>query len=267
MDASTRVRLRTGRTMPVIGLGTWELTGRTAATVLEAIELGYRMIDTSGDYGTQPGVGAAIGDSGLPREDIFLVTKVEEDEDAYEAVRRNLDDLGLKYADLILIHRPPPSGAGESLWEGLIRARDRGLTRDIGVSNYSVEQIQALIHATGETPVVNQVEWSPFGFSDALLGWCREHEIVIQAYSPLTRGRRLDDPMLRGIAEAYGKTPAQLILRWNIQLGTVPIPKASRTAHLAENLGVFDFEITDADMDQLARLNERYSALGELPYE
>jgi 2,5-diketo-D-gluconate reductase A len=190
------------------------------------------------------------------------VTKVEEDEDSYEATRRNLDELRLEHADLVLIHRPPPTRGGRALWEGLIHARNEGLARDIGVSNYSIDQIEALVDASGERPAVNQIEWSPFGWSHEMLDYCTERGIVIQAYSPLTRAERLADERLEEIAGAYAKTAAQLLLRWSIQLGAVPLPKANRHDHLVENLDVFDFEIGDEHMDELTALNERHSALG-----
>jgi diketogulonate reductase-like aldo/keto reductase len=266
MNIDSSLQLRTGRRMPVIGLGTWQLTNDTAGTVEEALRLGYRMIDTSGDYGTQPGIGEAMLRSDVDRNEIFLVTKVEEDEDAYEATDRNLLELGLDYADLMLIHRPPRTGAGDELWEGLIRARDHGRARDIGVSNYSTDQIEELIRATGETPAVNQIEWSPYGWSPEMLEYCRERGIVIQAYSPLTRTERLGDERLVQVAADYGRTPAQLLLRWNVQLGTAPLPKANRRDHLVENLDVFGFEISETHLAQLQRLNETYSSLGSLPY-
>jgi diketogulonate reductase-like aldo/keto reductase len=266
MNIDSTVTLHTGRKMPVLGLGTWQLRNDTAGSVEEALRFGYRLIDTSGDYGTQAGIGEALRRTEVNRDEIYLVTKVEEDEDAYEATRRNLDELGQAYADMMLIHRPPWTGAGVELWEGLIRARDEGLARDIGVSNYSAEQIEELAHATGETPAVNQIEWTPFGWSREVFDWSTERGIVIQAYSPLTRARRLDDPQLTAVAERHGKTPAQVLLRWNLQLGTVPLPKANRREHMVENLDVFDFELTDADRDELDRLNERASVLGSLPY-
>jgi diketogulonate reductase-like aldo/keto reductase len=267
MKPQSTVTLRSGHKMPVIGLGTWELTKRTAATIARALDLGYPMIDTSGDYGTQPGIGEGIRREEAERDQIYVVTKVEETDDAYEATRKNLRELGLDYADLVLIHRPPDTGVGETLWEGLMRARDEGLTRDIGVSNYAVEQIEDLSEKTDEVPAVNQIEWSPFGHSDRMLDYCRINNIVIQAYSPLTRTTRLDDATLGEVASRYGKTPPQILVRWNLQRGTVPLPKANRVAHLEENLDVFDFEITDEDMARLSALNEHYSSLGELPYE
>ena len=260
-------KLRTGTPMPVMGLGTYQLTEDTAGVIQGALELGYRLIDTSGDYGTQPGIGQGIRRSGVARSDVYLVTKVEETDDAYDAARRNLEELGLDRADLILLHRPPESGAGEALWLGLMRAREEGLATDIGVSNYSTGLIDALVEATGETPAVNQIEWSPFGHSETMLRYAADNGIVIQGYSPLTRMKRLDDPLLAALADRYGKTPAQIVLRWNLQRGTVPLPKASKPEHLRENIDVFDVHIPDEDISRLNRLNERFSSLGTLPYD
>lgn len=265
MNAQSRISLHSGSKMPIMGLGSWQLAN-AAHVVAKALQLGYRLVDTSGDYGTQPDVGKGIKDCGLDRTDVYVVTKVGEHDDAYQATRKDLQELGLEYADLVLIHRPPEDDVGLELWQGLMRAKRQGLTKDIGVSNYSIDQIQALIDATGEVPVVNQIEWSPFGHSMEMLGYCQENGIIIQAYSPLTRHERLDDPTLQAIAEQYRKTTAQLLIRWNIQLGNVPIVKASSEEHLKENLDVFDFAITDDDMVEIGSLNEQYSALGSLPY-
>lgn len=260
------MRLHTGNEMPALGLGTWELTRDTAGTLLRAFELGYRMIDTAADYGSQPGIGEAIRRSALGRDAIYLIAKVEEDEDAYDATRRNLDEIGCDRADLMLIHRPPPQGAGVPLWEGLIRAKQDGLARDIGVSNYTIPQIRELNEATGEMPVVNQIEWTPFGYDDEMLVFCRQAGVALQAYSPLTRGLRLDDERLAAIARRCGRTPAQVLIRWNLERGTVPLPKANRIEHLEENIAVLDFEIAAGDMEALDALNEHYSSLGVLPY-
>jgi len=249
-----------------MGLGTWLLTDRTAETVSKALELGYRLIDTSSDYGTQPGIGAALEQSQIRREDVFICTKVEETDDAYLRSKSNLGELGLGFVDLMLIHRPPFRGAGEDLWRGLIRAREEGLARDIGVSNYSSAMIDRLIEDSGVVPVINQIEWSPFGHSEEMIDYCAGKGIVIQAYSPLTRTRRLADGTLTRIASGYGKTPAQILLRWNIQQGFIPIPKANQIRHLEENIDVFDFEMTPDDIESLDGLNEAYSSLGKLPY-
>jgi 2,5-diketo-D-gluconate reductase A len=263
MDKNSRIKLSTGREMPVMGLGTWQMSLAPAWTIEHAFELGYRMVDTSGDYGTQPAVGEAIATSNLPREDIFVVTKVEETDDAYEATARNLEELGLDYVDLMLIHRPPPAGAGEHLWAGLIRAQQEGLARDIGVSNYTIEQMSRLYDGSGEVPVVNQVEWTPFGWSPQMLDFCNEQHIAIMAYSPLTRGNRLDDDRLVDIADEYVKSPAQVLLKWDHQHGVVPIPKANHREHLQENIDSFDFEISEADMQELDNLNMLASSLAD----
>lgn len=260
------LNLHTGSVMPTLGFGTWQLKHHTAATVLQALEAGYRMVDTSGDYHTQRGIGEALREFDGDREDIFVVTKVEDTDDAYEATRRNLAELRLDYADLVLIHRPPENGVGEVAWQGLRRAKREGLTRDIGVSNYTIEQIEELVYRTGELPVVNQVEWSPFGHSPRMLDFCHDNGIVIQAWSPLTRASRLNDDKLAAMAARYGRTPAQLLLRWNLQLGVVPLPKANHSHHMRENLRVFDFEIAPQDMTRLRALNEHFSALGQLSY-
>ncbi|MHB1864801.1 MAG: aldo/keto reductase [Candidatus Saccharimonadales bacterium] len=266
MNVKNKVRLLSGRSMPIIGLGTWELTEDTAGSISTAIDLGIRMIDTSGDYGTQPGVGEGIRASGIKREDIYLVTKVEETDDSYKATRRDLEELEMTYADLIIIHRPPEQGYGKELWEGLIRAKEDGFAKDIGVSNYSIDQLQSIINNSDEVPVINQIEWTPFGHELDMLDFCNENGIRIQAYSPLTRGQRLNEEELKEIATNYGKSPSQVILRWDIQLGVIPIVKAGQEEHLKEDLNIFDFELSDIDMQKLSDLNEAYSSLGSLQY-
>jgi diketogulonate reductase-like aldo/keto reductase len=261
------VRLPTGTEMPAIGLGTWQLTGdRARDGVRHALEIGYRLVDTADDYENQPQVGEALRSSPVARDEIFLISKVEEDEDAYTATQERLRDLGADYLDLCLIHRPPPSGAGEDLWEGLLEAKRDGLAREAGVSNYSSEQVDRLIEVSGELPAVNQIEWTPFGHSPDLWQHARANGTVIQAYSPLTRATRLDDETLAEIGSVHGKTPAQVLLRWNLELGTPPVPKAGSADHREENLEVFDFELEDAEMHRLSTLNERYSSLAGLAY-
>ncbi|MGP1358200.1 aldo/keto reductase [Roseicyclus sp.] len=266
MDATTRIPLHTGRHMPVIGLGTWKLAENTADAVLAALDAGCRMIDTAVDYGSQKGIGEGLARCDLDRDAVFVVTKIEEDDDPLDAMERDLSELGLDHADLTLIHRPPPEGAGEALWRGLIAAQRDGLVRDIGVSNYAAPMLDALAEATGVLPVVNQVEWTPFGHAPDLLEHHRARGIVLQAYSPLTRGELLDDPRLAEIAEAQGRTPAQVILRWNLQRRTVPLPKAGDIGHVRENFDVFDFELPEDAMRRLDGLERHHSALGGLAY-
>jgi 2,5-diketo-D-gluconate reductase A len=264
---SQTIVLHTGTEMPVIGLGTWQLNGGTAAgDVRHALAIGYRLIDTAVDYGTQAQIGEALRSGPVRRDEVFLASKVEEDEGGYAATVQRVQEIGVDRLDLCLIHRPPPGESGETLWRGLMAAKRAGLTREIGVSNYSPAQIDELIAATGEVPVINQIEWSPFGFSPDALGHANRTGVVIQAYSPLTRAQRLDNETLAEIAAAHGKTPAQVLLRWNVQLGTAPVPKASSPKHRQENLEVFDFDLAQTEMRRLGELNEHYSALGSLPY-
>jgi 2,5-diketo-D-gluconate reductase A len=266
LTADSRRMLPSGNRMPLLGLGTWQLRHHTTDAVARAVDLGYRMLDTSGDYHTQRGIGEALRSRTWLRSSIYLVTKVEECDDGFESLRQNLCELKVEHVDLVLIHRPPRDGVGEKLWNDLRRAKRAGLTRDIGVSNYTIEQIEDLVYRTGEMPAVNQIEWTPFGHSPRMQDFCRDNDILIQAWSPLTRATRLNDDKVAGMAARYGKTPAQLILRWSLQSGVVPLPKANDPAHQAQNLNVFDFEIAPIDMMRLNALNEHFSALGELAY-
>ncbi len=266
MDEHSTKQLLSRNEMPVMGLGTWQLKKDTANTVLHAIELGYRLIDTSSDYKTQPAIGIAIKNASIDRDKLYITTKVEETDDSYKRTKSNLKELQLDYVDLMLIHRPPRIGAGEDLWEGLIAAKKEGFVKDIGVSNYSIPLMEKLIEKSNEVPAVNQIEWSPFGHSQEMFDYCQEKSIVIQAYSPLTRTKRLKDKTLNKIAEKYNKSAAQILIRWNLQIGTVPIPKANQKKHLEENFNVFDFEIGKEDMVLLSGLNEHYSSLRFLPY-
>jgi 2,5-diketo-D-gluconate reductase A len=266
LKSNSTLPLPSGNRMPLLGLGTSELRHHTPESVTQALAAGYQMIDTSADYHTQRGIGDALRHCGLPRDSVYIVTKIEETDDSFEATRVNLAELRLDHADLVLIHRPPDRGVGEVLWQGLRHAKREGLTRDIGVSNYSIEQIEELVYRTGELPAVNQIEWSPFGHSPRMLDFCFDNHIVIQAWAPLTRGRRLNDDKLTSMAARYGRTPAQLLIRWNLQLGVVPLPKANHPQHQQENIEVFDFEIRQMDMVKMRTLNEHYSSTGVLPY-
>jgi len=258
--------LPSGNRMPLLGLGTWELQVHTMETVCTALELGFRMVDSSPAYHTQRGIGDAIRACGFERRDIYVITQVEPTGDTYAALHKNLLQLKLDYADLVLFHLPEVEDGGEMAWQALRRAKRDGLTQDIGVSGYTIEAIEELVYRTGEMPAVNQIEWTPFGHSPRMLDFCRDNDIVIQARSPLTRATRLNDDKVTAMAARYGKTPAQLLIRWNLQLGVVPLPKANHVQHLRENLGVFNFEIAPHDMARLSALNEHYSVRRGLSY-
>jgi len=258
--------LPSGNRMPLLGLGTWELQVHTMETVCTALELGFRMVDSSPAYHTQRGIGDAIRACGFERRDIYVITQVEPTGDTYAALHKNLLQLKLDYADLVLFHLPEVEDGGEMAWQALRRAKRDGLTQDIGVSGYTIEAIEELVYRTGEMPAVNQIEWSPFGHSPRMLDFCRDNDIVIQARSPLTRATRLNDDKVTAMAARYGKTPAQLLIRWNLQLGVVPLPKANHVQHLRENLGVFNFEIAPHDMARLSALNDHYSVRRGLSY-
>jgi diketogulonate reductase-like aldo/keto reductase len=224
------------------------------------------MVDTSPDFHTQRGVGDAIRACGFDRDDIFVISKVEASADSYAALHKNLGQLRLKYVDLVLIHGTRGGDVDELAWHGLRRAKRDGLAHDIGVCNYAIDSIEELVYRTGEMPAVNQIEWSPFGHSPRMLDFCRDNDIVIQASSPLTRATRLNDDKVGTMASRYGKTPAQLLIRWNLQQGVVPLPKANHEQHLRENLNVFDFDIAPQDMLRLNGLNEHFSASARLEY-
>jgi len=271
-DASTALApetclvLPSGNRMPLLGLGTRELNFHTVDTVCSALEFGFRMLDTSPEFHTQRGIGDAIRACGFERHDIFVITKVNPNDDTYAAMHQHLAQLRLDHVDLALVHGVPEHDAGELAWHGLRRAKRDGLARDIGVSSFSIDGIEELVYRTGEMPAVNQIEWSPFGHSPRMLDFCRENAIIIQARSPLTRAQRLNDDKVAGMAARYGKTPAQLLIRWNLQLGVVPLPKANHVQHMRDNLHVFDFEILPHDMSRLNGLNEHYSAFDRLAY-
>jgi len=261
-----KTKLNSGSEIPILGLGTWLLNKDPIETILKAIDLGYTLIDTSSDYGTQPAIGQALKRGKVHRDQVYITTKVEEDDDAYKRVLSNLKELGLDWMDLVLIHRPPSYGVGIDLWEGLIKAKKEGLLKDIGVSSYTKVLIEELVQATDEIPVVNQLEWTPFGYSQDLKDYLTDKHIIIQSYSPLTHGKRLDDSRLQNLAYKYEKTPAQILIRWNVQQGFIPLPKANKEKHLKENLEIFDFELEEGDIKLLNSLNEEYSSLGELTY-
>jgi len=246
--------------MPVLGFGTAGATGRTCvAAVGEALRVGYRLIDTASMYGNEREVGIAVRESRIPREDIFITTKVASSEQgprsAPKALEASLGRLGLSYVDLYLIHWPARRKR-VATWEAMVPFPERGLARAVGVSNFMVHHLEELRAANETLPAVNQIELSPFLHQKEVVGDCRRHGIQVEAYSPLTRGRRLKEPVIARIAAKYGKTPAQVLLRWSLQQGFVAIPKSARPERIRENAEVFDFALSPPDVRALDALDK-----------
>jgi diketogulonate reductase-like aldo/keto reductase len=257
-DHPTR-ELAAGAKMPVLGLGVWQMAAGTATeqAVEWALEAGYRHIDTASMYHNEQSVGAAVKRSGLPRDDIFVTTKLlPTHASAARELSKSLKRLQLDYVDLYLIHWPVPL-LHTRLWRQLASLQERGLAREIGVSNYSSDQLEALRQNDLQTPAVNQLHFSPFHYQRQLLTYCAAHGIVLEAYSPLERGRGLHDATITRLAEQLGRTPAQVMLRWALQHQTVVIPKSSREERIRANAQLFDFELSDADMELLDALDNR----------
>ncbi len=247
------VELASGAKMPLLGLGTWQARGRSAVdAVRRALEVGYRHIDTALVYGNEEQVGRAVAESGVPREEIFVTTKLPPSRAGREraTLAESLDALGFEYVDLWLIHWPPSKGARPDVWERLLELQAEGLVREVGVSNYSVRQIDELERVTGRLPAVNQIEWSPALFDRDVLGAHRSRGVQLEGYSPL-KTMNLRDPRLVRIAEESGVTPAQVVLRWHIEHRIVAIPKSTNAERIAENAAVFDFELTPPQVEQL----------------
>jgi diketogulonate reductase-like aldo/keto reductase len=242
-----------GVEMPVLGFGTWLIPegDETRAAVAAALDAGYRHLDTAQAYGNEASVGRALADSGIPRGEVFLTTKFNPGaDDPVAELEGSLQRLGVDRVDLYLVHNPMhgPTWA----WPGMERALQRGLTRAIGISNFDAGEVDAVCTAANVRPQVNQVQLSPFEYRRRLLDACERQRIVIQAWSPLTHGRRLTHPTVAGVEEAIGRTPAQVLLRWGLQRGAVVIPKSVRPERIRENAQIFDFWL---DEEQLARLD------------
>ncbi|HET9094768.1 MAG TPA: aldo/keto reductase [Solirubrobacteraceae bacterium] len=256
-----RLALNDGMTIPQLGLGVWQIPQRWAAELVgQALGLGYRHIDTAQMYGNERGVGEAVRRSGLPRDEVFVTTKCRNDRHgrrhALEALEASLERLGLDWVDLYLIHWPQPRRDQYlETWEGLIEARERGLTRSIGVSNFHAAHLERIISGTGVIPAVNQIELHPLLTQEPLVGVNRALGIQVESWSPLAAGGILDDGTLRRIAQAHGRSVAQVVIRWHLQLGYIVIPKSSRPQRMAENLAVFDFELGAEDVRRIGALN------------
>jgi diketogulonate reductase-like aldo/keto reductase len=248
--------LPSGRGMPLMGLGTWRLSGDDAVRATgEALAAGYRHLDTATMYANERQVGTALRKAGLPRDDVFVTSKLppERSDRVRQTLEQSLEQLGLDALDLWLVHWPPERSTGVAVWEGFLAAQADGLVRDVGVSNYSDAEIDALTEATGTTPAVNQIRWSPLLFDPAVVRAHRERGVVLEGYSGL-KGGTLEHPVVTGIAERTGRTPAQVILRWHVQHGTVVIPKSASAERIRSNADVGGFELSDHDMAALDRL-------------
>jgi 2,5-diketo-D-gluconate reductase A len=261
-DGRSRV-LANGVEMPLLGLGVWQLRAGwpTEQAVRWALAAGYRHVDTATLYGNEESVGAALREAGLPREQVFVATKFHpRDPDPERSVEASLRLLGLDHVDLYLWHWP--SGDPTRHWAAFERIAARGLARAVGVSNYGVGQLDALLAAAGLPPAVNQVEFSPFRYRRALLEACERAGVLLEAYSPLTRGQDLRHPTVRAVAERHGRTPAQVMLRWAVQRGIPVIPKSGDRGRIAENARLFDFALGEQDMAALDAL-DRTGGTGE----
>ena len=250
------VRLSDGAAIPLIGFGTWQLDGQDAYNgVRAALDIGYRHIDTATAYDNEDKVGAAIRDSGIGRENVFITTKCPPGNAGREAqtLDASLSALGVDFVDLWLVHWPPNGEARPDTWKAFIEALEQGKTRAIGVSNYSIAQIDELIDVTGHAPALNQIPWNPFAFNQREVAELQRRQVVLEGYSPLKRSD-LGHQVLAEIAATHGKTPAQVILRWHVEHGFVVIPRSQRRERIEENFDVFDFELAPEELRRLDTL-------------
>jgi 2,5-diketo-D-gluconate reductase A len=261
MTQVPNVRLNNGVEIPQFGFGVWQVPpDETAQTVRAALDAGYRHIDTAQMYGNEEGVGRALAESGLSRDEVFLTTKLDNDGHGYDTALRRLDEslgkLGTDHVDLYLIHWPRPrEDRYVETWRGFEKAAAEGKTRAIGVSNFTVATLERLAAETGTVPAVNQIELHP-GFVQAeLRRYHADHGIATEAWSPIGQGQGLlDEPALAELAQRYGKTPAQVVLRWHVQLGHIVFPKSVRPERMRENIDVFDFELAPEDVEAVSAL-------------
>ena len=239
-----------GGRMPLLGFGTWQLKGDDAVAATQvALEAGYRHLDTATIYGNEREVGAGLAAAALGRDEVFVTTKCPPDkaDSARQVLEQSLELLGLEQVDLWLIHWP---GAGLPLWETFLQARQDGLVRDVGVSNYSLDMLDELERSTGVAPAVNQIKWSPLLYDPAVEQGHRERGVVLEGYSAL-RGGTLDHPVIGGIAERLGRTPAQVIVRWHLEHGVVAIPKSTNPDRIRSNADVDGFSLSAEDLAAL----------------
>jgi len=261
-SATPSIALNDENTMPALGLGVAELSDdETERAISTALEMGYRLIDTAAVYGNEAAVGRAIAASGIPRAELFITTKLANADQGItstqEACKASLERLGLDYLDLYLIHWPAPQlGKYVDSFGGLIQSRHDGYVRSIGVCNFTEEHLETVIDLTFVTPAVNQIELHPLLNQAELRAANAAHNVVTEAYSPLAVGRLLDNPTVTSVAAEYSRTPAQVLIRWSLQLGNVVIPRTAKPQRIADNLNVFDFELAAEHMDALNGLND-----------
>jgi 2,5-diketo-D-gluconate reductase A len=263
MNAVPNITLNDGNAIPQLGFGVFQIEPKdTAKAVREALEVGYRHIDTAEMYGNEKEVGEAIRASDLDRGDVFVTSKLNngahEPHDAREAFDTTLSELGFDHVDLFLIHWPLPTlydGDFVSTWRTLEEFHRDGRARSIGVSNWQIEHLERLAAETDIVPAVNQIEVHPYLTNNAVREYGREHQIATEAWSPIAQGKVLDDPTITQIAYKVGKTPAQVVLRWHIQRGDIVFPKSVTPSRMKENFELFDFEVEPADMDAITALD------------
>jgi len=248
------IELRGGVEIPQLGFGVFQVPPEeTAEATTRALLAGYRHVDTAAAYGNEAGVGQAIHAAGLDRDEVFVTTKCFNDSHGYDqsqrALKESLDRLEMEHVDLYLIHWPVPSqDRYVETWRGLIAAQEQGLARAIGVSNFQPAHLARIVDETGVTPAVNQIELHPRLQQPGLRREHADRGIVTEAWSPLAKGQVLDDPVIVGIAETHERTPAQVVIRWHLQLGNVVIPKSVTPERIEENLAVFDFHLSESEM-------------------
>ena len=264
MSTVPSITLNDGNTIPQLGFGVFQIEPEdTAKAVGEALDIGYRHIDTAEGYGNEKEVGEAIRASELDRSEIFVTSKLDngfhEPDAAREAFNRTLSDLGFDYVDLFLIHWPLPTlynGDFVSTWKTLEEFHSDGRARSIGVSNFQIEHLERLASETDTVPAVNQIEVHPYFTNEAVREYGQEHGIATEAWSPIAQGEVLDDPTLTQIADIFGKAPAQIVLRWHIQRGDIVFPKSVTPSRMRENFELFDFELDPGDMDEISALDQ-----------
>ncbi len=282
LNHESTITLKNGVVLPVVGFGTYKLNEGDEAehSIKSALEAGYRMIDTASVYKNEPSVARAITSYGLLREEVFITTKLWNADQGYEntlkAINESLKNLNVSFVDLYLVHWPTADAdlkinnkmidKRQETWRAMEEIYKSGQARAIGVSNFTVEHLKEMEKYANVMPMVNQVEFHPFLYQKELLEYCRLHGIVVEAYAPLTQGNKLTDERITTIAKKHSKSASQVLLRWSLQHGMVPLPRSAKSDHIIENIQIFDFELDMEDMNTLDSLNENLHFLHN-PYK